>query len=118
MRSRETEFCVCERERYFTTRVITRETYEGTQDISRERGCVEDITTECKPPRRGRFTFTYAGAQGNPEDGTLWIRLRGPEPAGDLGPMVVNRHDCINLYYKIGKRRPRRTLVCDSLGTL
>ena len=40
MRSRETEFCVCERERYFTTRVIARETYEGTQDISRERGCV------------------------------------------------------------------------------
>ena len=40
MRSRETEFCVCERERYFTTRVIARETYEGTQDISRERVCV------------------------------------------------------------------------------
>ena len=35
-----TEFCICERERYFTTRVIARETYEGTQDISRERGCV------------------------------------------------------------------------------
>ena len=40
MRSRETEFCVCERERYFTTRVIARETYEGTQDISRERESV------------------------------------------------------------------------------
>ena len=40
MRSRETEFCVCERERYFKTRVIDRETYEGTQDISRERECV------------------------------------------------------------------------------
>ena len=40
MRSRETEFCVCERERYFTTRVTARETYEGTQDISRERECV------------------------------------------------------------------------------
>ena len=37
---RETEFCVCERERYFTTRVIARETYEGMQDISRERGRV------------------------------------------------------------------------------
>ena len=34
------EFCVCERERYFTMRVIARETYEGTQDISRERECV------------------------------------------------------------------------------
>ena len=40
MRSRETEFCVCERERYFTTRVIARETYDGMQDISRERECV------------------------------------------------------------------------------
>src|SRR5215216_5215782 len=40
MRSRETEFCVCERERYFTTRVIARETYQGTRDISRERQCV------------------------------------------------------------------------------
>ena len=40
MRSREREFCVCERERYFTTRVIARETYEGTQDISRERDSV------------------------------------------------------------------------------
>ena len=40
MRSREMEFCVCERERYFTTRVIARETYEGTQDISGVRGCV------------------------------------------------------------------------------
>ena len=37
---KKTEFCVCERERYFTTRVIARETYEGTQDISRERECV------------------------------------------------------------------------------
>ena len=43
MRSRETEFCVSERERYFTMRVIARETYEGTQDISRERVCVSDI---------------------------------------------------------------------------
>ena len=40
MRSRETEFCVYERERYFRTRVIAREKYEGTQDISRERECV------------------------------------------------------------------------------
>ena len=37
MRSREMEFCVCERERYFTMGVIAKETYEGTQDISRER---------------------------------------------------------------------------------
>ena len=34
------EVCVCVRERYFKTRVIARETYEGTQDISRERECV------------------------------------------------------------------------------
>ena len=31
---------VSERERYFTTRVIARETYQGTRDISRERECV------------------------------------------------------------------------------
>ena len=39
------EFCVCKRGRYFTTRVIARETYEGMQDISREREsvCVSDI---------------------------------------------------------------------------
>ena len=40
IRSQETEFCVCKRERYFKTRVIDRETYEGTQDISRGRECV------------------------------------------------------------------------------
>ena len=34
------EFCVYKRERYFRTRVIARETYEGMQDISRERECV------------------------------------------------------------------------------
>ena len=33
-------FSVYERERYFTMIVIARETYEGTQDISRERECV------------------------------------------------------------------------------
>ena len=43
MRSRETVFCVCERERYLTMRVIARETYEGTQDITRERVCVSNI---------------------------------------------------------------------------
>ena len=40
MRSREMDFCVCEIERYSITRVIARETYEGTQDIYRERVCV------------------------------------------------------------------------------
>ena len=72
---------------------------------------VEDITTEGKPPRRGRFTFSYTEAQGNPEDGALRMKLRGPEPAGGLGPMIVNRHDCINLHCKIRKKRPRQTLV-------
>ena len=72
---------------------------------------VEDITTECKPPRRGRFMLNYTEAHEDKEDGALLIKLRGPEPAGDLGPMVVNRYDCINLHCKIGKRRPRWTLV-------
>ena len=40
------EFCVCERERYFTTRVIARETYEGTQDILRREGVFERHTRE------------------------------------------------------------------------
>ena len=44
VRSRETEFCVCERERYFTTRVIARETYEERKiSLGRERVCVSDI---------------------------------------------------------------------------
>ena len=44
MRSRETEFYVCERERYFTMRVIARETYEGNEKyLYGERVCVSDI---------------------------------------------------------------------------
>ena len=61
MRSRETEFCVCERERYFTTRVIARETYEGTQDISRERESVCERHTREQwrnmRPRETQFVF-------------------------------------------------------------
>ena len=30
MKSREMEFCVCESERYFTMRAISRGTYQGT----------------------------------------------------------------------------------------
>ena len=56
---------------------------------------VEDITTECKPPRRGRFTLNYTVAQEDKEDGALLIRLRGPEPRGGLGPIVVNHHSWI-----------------------
>ena len=53
---------------------------------------VGDITTECKSPRRGRFTFNYIEAHEDPEDGALLMKLRGPEPKGGLGPIVVNRH--------------------------
>ena len=56
---------------------------------------VEDITTECKPPRRGQFTLNYIEAHEDKEDGALLIKLRGPEPKGGLGPIVVNRHSCI-----------------------
>ena len=53
---------------------------------------VGDITTECKPPRRGRFTFNYIEAHKDSEDGNLLMKLRVPEPKGGLGPIVVNRH--------------------------
>ena len=56
---------------------------------------VEDITTVCKPPRRGRFTLNYIEAHEDPEDGALLMKLRGPNPKGGLGPIVVNRHNCI-----------------------
>ena len=56
---------------------------------------VEDITTEHKPPRRGRFTLNYTEAQEDKEDGGILIKLRGPEPEGGLGPIMVNRHSCI-----------------------
>ena len=29
------------------------------------------------------------------EDGALLLKLRGPEPKGGLGPIVVNRHSRI-----------------------
>ena len=64
---------------------------------------VEDITTEGKPPRRGRFTFSYTEAQGNPEDVALHMKLRGREPAGDLGPMIVNRHSYLTCIVRQGK---------------
>ena len=47
---------------------------------------------ECKPPRRGRFTFSYIEAHEDPEDGALLMKLRGPKPKGDLRPIGVNRH--------------------------
>ena len=51
---------------------------------------VGDITTECKPPRRGRFTLNYIEARKDPEDGALLMKLSGLEPKGGLGPMIVN----------------------------
>ena len=53
---------------------------------------VGDITTECKPARRARFTLNYIEAHEDPKDGILLMKLRGPEPKGGLGPIVVNRH--------------------------
>ena len=56
---------------------------------------VEDIILKGKRPRRGRFTLNYIEARKGSEDGALLMKLRGPEPKGGLGPMVVNRYDCI-----------------------
>ena len=58
---------------------------------------VEDIATEYKPARRARFTLDYAEAHKDPEDGILLMKLRSPQPKGGLGPVVVNRHDYVNL---------------------
>ena len=38
---------------------------------------VGDITIECKPPRRGQFTFNYIEAHEDSEDGALLMRIRG-----------------------------------------
>ena len=56
---------------------------------------VGDITIECKPPRRGRFTINYIEADQDQEDDVLQMKLRGREPKGGLGPIVVNRHNCV-----------------------
>ena len=56
---------------------------------------MEDIATEYKPARRVRFTLDYVKAHEDPEDGALLMKLRGPEPKGGLGPIVVNRHDYV-----------------------
>ena len=55
---------------------------------------VGDITTKAKPPKRGRFTLNYIEARKDPKDGAL-MKLRGPEPKGGLGAIMVNRHSCI-----------------------
>jgi len=36
---------------------------------------VGDITTECKPPRRGWFTINYIEAHEDQEDGALQMKL-------------------------------------------
>ena len=56
---------------------------------------VGDITTKYKPRRWGRFTLNYIEAHEDLEDGALLMKLRGPEPEGGLGPIIVNLHSCI-----------------------
>ena len=58
---------------------------------------MEDIATEYKPTRRVRFTLDYVKAHEDPEDGALLKKHRSPKPKGGLGPIVVNRHDYVNL---------------------
>ena len=53
---------------------------------------VGDITTECKPARRARFTLDCAEAHEDPKDGALLMKLRGLEPKGGLRPIVVKLH--------------------------
>mgnify|MGYP005850929847 CR=1 FL=1 len=46
-------------------------------------------------------------AHEDKEYGALLQRLRGPEPKGGLGPIVINRHEMCNLCCKLGKGRNR-----------
>ena len=44
---------------------------------------VGDITTECKPRRRGWFTVNYIEAHEDPEDGALLRSLEARSPKAD-----------------------------------
>ena len=68
---------------------------------------VGDITTEYKPPRRGRVKLIRIEAHEDKEYGALLQRLRRPEPKGGLGPIDINHHEICNLCCKIGKGRNR-----------
>ena len=74
---------------------------------------VGDITTECKPARRDRFTLNYIEAHEDPEDGVLLIKLRGLEPKGGLRPIGINHHELCNLSCKLGKGRNRGGYVYE-----
>ena len=39
--------------------------------------------------------LNYIEADEEKEGGAVLIKLRGPEPKGGLGPIIVNRYDCI-----------------------
>ena len=71
---------------------------------------MEDIANKYKPARRVRFTLDYVKAHEDPEDGALLKKHRSPKPKGRLGPMMVNRHEYVNLHFKLGKERPSQTL--------
>ena len=60
--------------------------------FNQRRVSVGDITTKCKPPRRGRFTLNYMKPVKTHK---MAMKLRGPDPKGRLGPIVVNRYDYI-----------------------
>ena len=68
---------------------------------------VGDITTEYKLPRRGRFMLIHIEAHEDKEYGALLLNLRGPEPKGGLGPIVVNRHRCITCIVSLGKEETK-----------
>ena len=58
---------------------------------------VRNITTEYKPPRRGRFILIRIEAHEDGEYGALPLKLRGLEPKGGLEPINVNRHEMCKL---------------------
>ena len=58
---------------------------------------VGDITTEYKPPRRGRFMLIRIEAHEDKEYGALPLKLRGPGPKGGLEPINVNQYEMCKL---------------------
>ena len=61
---------------------------QQSQTIEKNAYPVGYTTTECKPPRRGRFTLNYTEAHEDSEDGALLLSLEAQSPKGGLGPVM------------------------------
>ena len=83
---------------------------------------VGDITTEYKPPRRGRVIPVMSYSYWSPWRQGVWrfnIRnLKAPGPKGGLGPVDINRHMVVDLCCKIRKGRNRAGHSYETAGIL